>query len=243
MGKYVATKAIIMAAGIGSRLQPITDETPKPLIEVNGKKMIETVLDGLIQNGIKEIYIVTGYLKEKFSYLPEKYHPIKLTLLENPHFETCNNISSLYVARAHLGNCIITDGDLMIHNPKILNPNFEASGYCSTWADVTDEWLQTIDESNFVLSCSRTGGKNGWQLFSISFWSEEDGMKLKKHLEELVENRKETTLYWDDIAMFYYKDEYRLKIRKINSDDVVEIDNFHELVEIDRSYEEIRGIK
>ena len=239
MSKHTATKAIIMAAGIGNRLQPITNEIPKPLIEVNGKKMIETVLDGLIQNGIKEIYIVTGHLKEKFLYLPEKYHQIKLILLENPYFETCNNISSLYVAREHLGNCIITDGDLIIHNPEILNPTFEASGYCSAWATVTREWLQTIDETDSVLTCSRTGGENGWQLFSISFWSMEDGMKLRKHLEELFVDKKETGLYWDDVVMFYYKDHYHLKIRKINSSDVIEIDNLYELIEIDPSYEKV----
>ena len=230
-----------MAAGIGSRLRPITNEIPKPLVEVNGKKMIETILDGLIQNNIKEVYIVVGYLKEQFSYLPEKYHHIKLTLLENPYFETCNNISSLYIAREHLGNCIIMDGDLIIHNPEILNPIFEASGYCSTWVSITDEWLQTIDESDFVLSCSRTGGKNGWQLFSISFWSEEDGMKLKKHLEEVFLDKEEIGLFWDDVAMFCYKDDYRLKIRKINLADVIEIDNYHELVEIDSSYEGMEG--
>ena len=71
-----------MAAGIGKRFRLITNKIPKPLIEVNGKKMIETVLDGLVQNEIKEIYIVIGYLKEKFSYLPEKYKQIKLVLLE-----------------------------------------------------------------------------------------------------------------------------------------------------------------
>lgn len=239
MGKHIATKAIIMAAGVGNRLLPITNEIPKPLIEVNGKKMIETILDGLAQNGIKEVYIVIGYLKEKFSYLPEKYQQIKLILLENPYFETCNNISSLYVAREHLGNCVILDGDLIILNPEILNLNFEASGYCSTWADVTDEWLQTIDENGYVLSCSRTGGRNGWQLFSISFWSEEDGAKLKNHLEELFVDKKETGLFWDDVVMFYYKDEYRLKIREINFDDVVEIDSFRDLIRIDGSYEEI----
>ena len=236
LSKHTATKAIIMAAGKGKRLQPITNKIPKPLIEVNGKRMIETIIDALILNNITEIYIVIGYLKEQFAYLPAKYNYIKLTLLENPYFDTANNISSLYVARTHLGNCIILDGDLIIYNPKILNPDFEISGYCSTWVEETNEWLQTIDDNDYVISCSRTGGKNGWQLFSISFWNMEDGVKLKKHLEELFIKKKETKLFWDDIAMFYYKDEYNLKIRRISLDDVVEIDSFHQLLDIDRSY-------
>lgn len=62
-------KAIIMAAGFGSRLQPLTLTTPKPLIKVNGVRMIESVITGLEANGITEIYIVVGYLKEKFLFL------------------------------------------------------------------------------------------------------------------------------------------------------------------------------
>jgi len=223
---HQATKAIIMAAGTGDRLKPVTNTVPKPLIEVNGKRMIETLLDALIENGINDIYIVVGHLKEQFNYLKEKYR-VNIMLITNSKYNVCNNISSLYVAREYLGNCIITDGDLIIHNPNILNPYFEASGYCSAWTDKTDEWLQTVDENGNVLSCSRTGGHNGWQLFSISFWSEEDGEQLRNHLEEAFESNPH--IYWDDIPMFHYKEHYNLKIRQINHSDLVEIDSVEEL--------------
>ena len=237
--KHTARKAIILAAGFGSRLCPVTDKTPKPLIEVNGKKMIETMLNGFVQNGITEVYVVTGHLKEQFAYLPQKYKSINLNLIENPYYETCNNISSLYIAREHLGDCIITDGDLLLYNAEILNPQFDNSGYCSIWAEETDEWLQTTDSEDNVLSCSRTGGKNGWQLLSISFWSKRDGAKLKYHLEETFEKNKNTSIYWDDIPMFHYKDEYRLKVRKIDCGDVIEIDTLQELSEVDISYKKL----
>ena len=84
-------RAIIMAAGIGKRMQPLTLQKPKPLIAVNGKVMIESIIEGLKQNGINEIHIVVGYLKEQFRYLTEKYDDVDL--IENPYYDTCNNIS------------------------------------------------------------------------------------------------------------------------------------------------------
>ena len=230
--QHIVKRAIIMAAGIGKRMQPLTFQIPKPLIKVNGVRMIDTVVDGLKKNGITEIYVVVGHLKEQFYAWSEGKD---IGIIENPYYDTCNNISSLYVARKHLGECIILDGDQIIYNPTVLEPQFIRSGYNAVWREgETNEWLMDVKDG-MVKSCSRTGGSQGWQLYSISRWTSEDGERLRRHLEQEFDagNRQ---LYWDDVAMFCHFYEYTLGIREMNDGDVVEIDGIDELAAIDHSY-------
>lgn len=227
-------RAVIPIAGEGRRMRPLTLEIPKPLIPVNGTPMLETIISGLHKNGIYEIYLVVGYLGEKFRAVADKYPGI--SIIENPYYNTCNNISSLYMAREHLEDSIILDGDQLIYNADILFPYFERSGYNCIWTDEhTDEWLLTM-QNGIVRSCSRTGGSGGWQLFSISRWTAEDGRKLRRHLELEFEQNRNRQIYWDDVVFFCHGAEYELGVFPMRRGDIVELDNLAELAAIDPTY-------
>ena len=97
---YRVKRAVILAAGVSSRMMPIILNTPKPLVRVHGKPIIETILDALFDVGIKDITIVVGYMKEQFALLKDRYP--NLQLMENPFFNETNNVSSAWLARKRI---------------------------------------------------------------------------------------------------------------------------------------------
>lgn len=229
--------AIIMAAGLGTRMRPLTNEIPKPLVKVNGKRMIETIIQGLNQNGITDISIVTGYLADKFDFLANKYSGVKL--INNPYYQKYNNLSSLYVARDELKNTIILDGDQLINNLDVLDSAFDKSGYAGSWVNEwTDEWIMHPDDNGRVISCDRDGGQEGYRLYSVSKWTAEDSKKLSKLIEKEFQ-AKNYDIYWDDVAMFKYPDKFDLFVHQVDPGDIVEIDSLDELKAIDSSYRSI----
>ena len=129
MGTHRIKRAVILAAGRGSRLAPLTDHLPKPLVPVNGRRIISTILDALKAAGISTITIVRGYRGEQFDTLLAE-HP-GLSFVENPVWETSNNISSIAIAgRAGLlEDSYVIEGDLYLSNPAVITPTQERSNY------------------------------------------------------------------------------------------------------------------
>lgn len=229
--------AIIMAAGLGTRMRPLTNKIPKPLVKVNGHRMIETIIQGLNSKGINDITIVTGYMADKFDFLCDKYPGVDI--INNPYYQKYNNLSSLYVARKKLKNTIILDGDQLINNLQVLDPIFNKSGYAGTWVDQwTDEWIMHVDDNGNVISCDRDGGSKGYRLYSVSKWTAQDSKKLAQVVEDEF-NAKNYDIYWDDVAMFKYPDSFNLTVYKVSPKDIIEIDSLEELQALDSSYQNI----
>lgn len=227
-------RAVIIAAGEGRRLRPLTLDTPKPLLRVNGKRFIDTIIGALHSNGIAEIYVVTGYLAEQYAALPEQYPGV--TLLYNPYYATCNNISSAYVARAHLENAIISEADLLVFNDAVCESAFARSCYCAIPIQNAPEWSLSLDGDGTIRHCLPGGGEGSHQLVGVSLWTAEDGRRLCGHLEQAFMRDMRRDIFWDELVLFRHADEYSLGIREIASPDLAEIDTLEELAEKDAAY-------
>ncbi len=231
---YRARKAVFIAAGFGSRLVPVALNTPKPLVRVNGVRIIDTLIDACLEAGISEIYVVRGYLAEQFDQLLYKYPMIKF--LENPSYNEANNISSAMVARYLLQNAYVFESDLIISNPSIITKYHYQSDVLGIWKERTDDWCLDVDKDGNVCE-EKVGGLNTYQMVGIYYWNSADGAKLAEDIKEayLAPGGKER--YWETVPNQAFKGKYKILVRPCRDGDIVEIDTFRELKAIDKSYD------
>ena len=161
---YRVKRAVFIAAGFGSRLVPITLNTPKPLVRVNGTRMIDTLLDAVVNAGIEEIYVVRGYLGEQFDQLLYKYPNIKF--IENPIYNEASNISSALIARSLLQNAYVFEADLVLYNPELITKYQYTSNYLGVPVKKTDDWC--FEVKNGAIVEEKVGGLDCWQMVGIS---------------------------------------------------------------------------
>ncbi|MBP9996859.1 MAG: NTP transferase domain-containing protein [Lachnospiraceae bacterium] len=231
---YRAKKAIFIAAGFGTRLVPVTLNTPKPLVRVNGKRIIDTLIDACLEAGISEIYIVRGYLAEQFDQLLYKYPMIKF--LENPSYNEANNISSAMIARYMMQNAYILEADLLVSNPKIIRKYNYRSNVLGIWKERTDDWCLTSDKDGCVCE-EKVGGLNCHQMVGIYYFNAPDGAKLSEHIKEAYMAPGGKERYWETVPNQAYKGQYKIEIIPCKDEDIVEIDTFRELKAIDKTYD------
>ena len=225
--------AVIIAAGFGSRLRPLTYSTPKPLIEVFNQPIIERNIEFLLEKGINKIYIIVGYNKEKFEYLREKYQGVKL--IYNGKYNEYNNIYSLYLVKDYLEDSYIIEGDIFLKK-NIFDLIIKNSCYFSKKIERENEEWQLILENNRVKKIE-VGGKDNHIMSGISFWNKEDSLKIKELLEECIQDEeKKKNYYWDHIIKENIKKFNNIGIVPLKENDIYEIDTLDELKELDKSY-------
>ena len=222
---YRVKRAIFLAAGFGSRLAPITLNLPKGLVLVNGKRIIETTLDAVVKAEIPEIIIIVGYLGEYFETLKNKYPQIKI--IKNDKYNEANNISSAYLVKDKISNSYVIESDLYLYNQNIIRKYEYRSNFLGKLVDKTDDWVTK----------EKIGGINSHLIYGISFYTEKDGKNIEKDLETVYNSPGGKERYWEQTIFEDNKKKYKINIRDCYEGDIVEIDTFNELKQIDKSYD------
>ena len=228
MTKHKVQRAVFLAAGFGMRMRPVTKIVPKPLVEVDGVRIIDRLIDRCLEIGINEIYIVRGYIPEAFNILKQKYPMIHF--IDSPDYANANNISSAYLARHYLQDAYVFESDLLLYNPNILCKYHNNSNFLGIWKTHSDDWC--LETKNNRIINEKLGGDSCWQLVGISYWTKEDGKQLALDLEDIYIKNNMRNIYWEQVPLIHRNSNYNVYVRECFDKDVVEIDTYDELLKV-----------
>ncbi|MGM9614585.1 MAG: NTP transferase domain-containing protein [Oscillospiraceae bacterium] len=229
---YRVKKAVILAAGFGSRMMPATADRPKPLVTVNGVRIIDTLLDALVAVGITDITLVRGYKKERFDDILGKYPFLKL--VDNDIYAVTNNISSVMAVLDELDACYLCEADLYITNPDIITKYQYASNILGSYSLETDDWSFRLHNGH--ITDYQKGNTYCYNYYGISYWTPEDSAKLRADFRQVYEEEGGRDYFWEFIPLVLRREKYAVEIRPCEKSDIMEIDNYYELQQLDPSY-------
>ena len=225
--------AVILAAGFASRFAPISYHTPKALLSVRGEILIERQIRQLLEAGIHDIYIVTGYLKEQFSYLADKYG---VHLIENHEYDKRNNHSSIWAARDVLSNTYICSSDNYF-TENVFSPEEDRPFYSALYTDEqTDEYCLTTDGTGKITDVT-IGGSASWYMMGHVLFDQTFSRTFLRILEHEYNLPGTTDLLWEQIYMKHLE-ELTLYIRQYPGDVILEFDTVAELAQFDTAYQQ-----
>jgi len=217
-------RAIILAAGMGTRLRPITLTTPKSLIEIGEETLIERQIRFLKEKGIDDVIVVTGYLAEKFEFLREKY---QVTLIHNDKYDVYNNFYTMFLVKEYLSDTYVIDADNYLVN-NFLQTNIQHSTYFSAYkTNFKQEWVLHTDEKQNVTDITIEDG-SGSIISGVSYWNAEDGVFLQAAIQERFLSGEYSSIYWDNIVLEQLPN-LNIKRQPISQNDIYELDSLEDL--------------
>lgn len=230
----IKKNAIILAAGKSSRFAPFTYEKPKGLFRVKGELLIERQVRQLIEAGISNIYIVVGYMKEKFFFLEQRYPEVKL--LVNNRFGTKGNLYSLYVARAYLGNTYLSYADLYFeHNPFLMENAENVSYHACTYRKGRFNSFALRYSDAGVITAVSMGGENQMSMVGNVYLNESFSKRFVELLEREINEFRVSSLFWEE----YYErhiNELTLYVKESAQGEILEFNTIDDLKQFDADF-------
>lgn len=198
-------KALILAAGMATRLRPLTDNTPKCLLSLGGRTLLGRTLDALITNGIADVVIVTGFMRKKIeAFVRENYAGLSVRFIHNEPYASTNNIYSLWLARPAVdgGETLLLDSDILF-DPKVI-ARLQDSPFPSCLAmnvhPLGEEEIKVVlDGAGFVTEIGKTcdiaasaGESVGIEKMSAGYVS-----ALYRELETMIEKEGLVNVFYE----------------------------------------------
>jgi choline kinase len=236
-------KAIIISAGKGERLYPLTKNTPKSLLEVgNGFTLLETQLHSLSANGIKEIVIITGFKAEQIEAKVKEYQSnLNITTVFNPFFDISNNLLSVWMARHHMSGDFITINGDDIFAPEVI-ANLLTSTHDITMVidekkDYDDDDMKVIHKNGEVLRVSKkidSKEANGESIGIIKYINK--GPKIfVDMLDQMVRDLQNRNLFYLQAVQNIIDKGFKVHYSMCKETDWAELD-FHPDLKLIRTY-------
>ena len=222
--------AVILAAGFGMRMVPINLSTPKALIEVGGEPLIERTIRQLHEQGIRNITVVAGFMKESFEYLMDEYG---VDLVINPDYASKNNLHSLALVADRISNTYIIPCDIWCaRNPYSATEPY--SWYMVSELVDEDSTVRVNRKRELVTISDREAGNS---MIGISYLTEPEAGIVRENLKRMDADESFDEDFWEKAlyarAEAGSKDRMILQAKVVSSSDFVEIDTYEQLRDLD----------
>ncbi len=219
-------RAVILAAGYGMRMVPINTETPKGLLEVYGETLVERIIKQLHEVGIKEIYIVVGFMKEQYEYLIDEYN---VELVVNTEYSTKNNLFSLNRVKEYLENCYVIPCDIWCRNNPFSKYEIYSWYMVNELAD--DSSMVRMNRKMELVKPSKE--LSGNKMIGICYLTKEDAQKVKKQLNMCCHTSLYDDAFWEETL--FENNKMIVAGKLCSSKNVIEINTYEQLRDLDNT--------